>query len=120
MASDLTTLGADIVAALQGVLAGAYGKVQGQAEKEAHYFEAQAAMMAKARISGEYDQEQFDWFLAKLQQQAQNFCRLLCAQTILTIEEAWNAVVGVIWKAIGGALSAAGLGGLVVPGAPTA
>ena len=120
MAGNLSTLGADILAALQGVLGGAYGKVQGQAEKEAQYFAVQAAMTTKARIDGEYDDEQLQWFLAKLQGQAENFCRVLCAQTILTLEEAWNAIVGVVWTAINGALSGAGLGILAVPVAPAA
>jgi hypothetical protein len=120
MAGPLDTLGGDIIAALKTVLQGAYNSVKDLTEKEAHYFETQAAMITKARISGEFDDDQVAWFLSKLEEDAQNFCRVLCAQTLLTLEKAWNAVVGVIWKAIDAALKGSGLGGIALPVAPSA
>ena len=120
MASLLDTVGADIISELKKVLGGAFDKIKGSAEKEAQYFAAQAVWIAKARADGEFDDDQLKWALSKLQDQTESYCRVLCALTILTIEQAWNAVVGVIWKAIDGALKGTGLGGILIPAAPSA
>ena len=77
------------------------------ADRQAKTLAKQAAWIAEGTVNGELDVEERDWFLSNLGDLSVNFARTVASLTILTIEKAWNAIVGEIWKAINGAVDTA-------------
>ncbi|WLE62128.1 hypothetical protein [Burkholderia plantarii] len=114
------SISTDILTSLSQQLGESYGKFKARMETEANYLEGQSMMIAKGRAAGQIPDDQFDWLVKNLQTDAENFCRILCMQTLLTIEAAWNAVVRIVWSAINSVLGASGLGALAIPMAPAA
>ena len=88
------------------------------AERQAKALAKQAAWITEAAIKGEIDADDRAWFLDDLAKLSENFARTVAALTILTIEKAWNAIVGVIWNAINGALQTALGTVLPIPAVP--
>lgn len=111
---------AEGVEALQGAIAEDWARVSAYAEQQLRMLATQAAWITQSRTLGSLrtDDLQFGFFTEQLERMTLNFVRSLAALTLLTVERAWNAVVGVIWKHINIALGAAGLGPLAVPPAP--
>ena len=72
------------------------------ADRQAKFLAGQAAWIAAATVTGELDEEERDWFLSNLGELSANFARTVAGLTILTMEKAWNTIVGEIWKAING------------------
>ncbi|WP_246793922.1 hypothetical protein [Burkholderia perseverans] len=110
----------DILSALSQALGDGFAKMKDQCATEADYLGSQSMMIANGVSNGTISQSRRDWLLKNLQDDAENFCRVLCMQTLLTIEAAWNAVVKIVWNAINSVLGASGLGALAIPTAPTA
>ena len=77
------------------------------ADRQAKVLAKQAAWIAEGTVNGELVDEERDWFLSNLGELSANFARTVASLTILTIEKAWNAIVGEIWKAINGAVNTA-------------
>jgi hypothetical protein len=116
MAFDLDQTITDVIAALQGSLAQSWATVSTFATQQTTLLATQAEMIAQSRATGSLQGNDalFQTFLDNLQASAENFVRALVAQAVVAIEKAWNAVVGVIWGAIGRALSIV----LPLPGVP--
>jgi hypothetical protein len=107
----------DIISALKGSVGDGWSAISGFAEKQAKMLANQAAMIAQARISGSLkdDDDMFEFFTNQLKDHATNFARSVATLTLLTIEQAWNAVVKVIWGAINGALASVKIAGIPLP-----
>lgn len=75
----------------------------------------QAAWIAEATLQGEINDEEREFFLADLKTLSENFARVVVGLTIITLEKAWNAIVGRLWDAINAALGSL----LPVPGPPS-
>ena len=77
----------------------------------------QAAAIAQARITGSLkdDDDTFGFFTNQLKDLATNFARSVATLTLLTIEQAWNAVVKVVWCAINGVLASVKIAGIPLP-----
>ena len=77
----------------------------------------QAAAIAQARITGSLkdDDDTFDFFTNQLKDLATNFARSVATLTLLIIEQAWNAVVKVVWGAINGALASVKIADIPLP-----
>ncbi len=69
----------------------------------------QARLIAAAAASGELSGSEVDDALADLAQTAQDFAATLAGLALVDVEKLWNAVVGVLWTAIGTAA------GIVLP-----
>lgn len=110
---DPTELGRQIIEQLNSLLDRQITLTVGFAEQQARSLAKQAAWIAEATVNGELVAEDRDWFLDNLKTMSENFVRTIVALTLLTIEQAWNAVVGTIWGAINNALDAAI--GMIVP-----
>lgn len=92
------------------------------AEKQMRSLGKQAAWIASTAIvpfghpGGFDDRGELDWFLDNLERMSANFARTIAGLTILTLEKAWNAIVGALWDAIN-AVTETALGfALPVPG----
>ena len=107
----------DIISALKGAVGDGWSAISGFAEKQAKMLANQAAMIAQSRITGSLkdDDDMFEFFTDQLKDHATNFARSVATLTLLTIEQAWNAMVKVVWGAINGALASAKIAGIPLP-----
>jgi hypothetical protein len=117
---DVEALGGQILKALNDSLQGDIAVFVAFSERQARGLAKQAAWIAEATLAGELTAEDREWFLGNLEELAANFARTCAALTLLTIQKAWNAIVGTLWNAINGAISAATGIVLPVPAAPGA
>jgi hypothetical protein len=117
---DTSQLVTDILAALRGEITQGWGKIRAFAEKQSKALATQASFITRSRVKGSLkdDDALFRFFVDQLKEMAANFARSVAAMTIVTLEKAWNAIVGVVWGAINQALTGAGLGKLAVPRPP--
>jgi hypothetical protein len=104
---DIQAVSSSILSELSALLAEDVTDHLSFARRQTLALAKQAAWIAEATALGELDQEDRDWFLASLARSTENFVRAVVALTILTIEKAWNAVVGILWGAIRSAIGAA-------------
>ena len=118
---DPSVVGKSILGELNDLLHADVTTFVGFAERQASGLAKQAAWITEATIKGELNKSERQWFLDNLKMLSENFVRTLLALTILTIEKAWNAVVGVLWGAINSALKANGIPiEIPIPNAPSA
>lgn len=117
---DVDALGTKIIAALNQSLNGDITTFVAFAERQARNLAKQAAWIAEATLQGELNAEDRKWFLDNLEQLSTNFAHTCAALTLLTIQKAWNAIVGALWGAMNEAISAATGVMLPVPAAPRA
>lgn len=104
----------DMLAALSGVLRQDIQEQVSFAARQSKALAMQAAWIADETAMGKLSADDRDWYLNDLANLSANFARTLAALTLLTAEKAWNAIVGVLWTAINGAVGAA-LGGIKLP-----
>lgn len=64
------------------------------------------------------DDEFYQFFLDDLERNASDMVKHIAMLTALTIEKAWNAVVGILWGGIRTILSGAGVPGNLLPDTP--
>lgn len=117
---NIDQVGKDILDALNGLLEDDIGNYVEFAERQTKALAKQAAWIAEATLNGELSDDDRDWFLKNLEKLAENFARTVIALTILTLEKAWNAIVGTLWKAINGAVEATLGFAISIPGVPKA
>ncbi len=117
---DTSQLTTDILAALRGEIASGWGRIRAFSEKQAKALATQAAFITQSRVAGSLREDEglFRFFVDQLKEMAANFARSVAAMTIVTLDRAWNAIVGVVWGAVNQVLTGAGLGRLPVPRAP--
>ncbi len=86
--------------------------VRGFSERQLKSIAKQSALVAKGIASGEIEEDEKDFFLDTIENMVKNFANTLRGLITVTIEKLWNALVGVVWKAIS---SAAGIALFIVP-----
>ncbi|MEM7216627.1 MAG: hypothetical protein AAF423_13895 [Pseudomonadota bacterium] len=77
----------------------------------------QAALLAQLKLGGEVPQGDpiFDILKEQLDDAARNFSQAVANLTILTLQNAWNAIVNTLWGAVNELLTGAGFGILPIP-----
>jgi len=77
----------------------------------------QAALLAQLRLSGELPKDDpiFETLNEQFEDAARNFAQAVANLTLLTLQNAWNAIVDTLWGAVNELLSGAGLGFLPIP-----
>lgn len=120
MSLDVEALLSDVIQAVQDIVEDDWSRISNFTESQGRMLANQAVMITTARTVGSLknDDDGFEFFLRQLEKMTRNFTQSIAALTIVTIEKAWNVVVGVVWGAVNGALSAAGLSGVSIPAAP--
>lgn len=103
---DVQALSNSIISELSTLIAEDVTHHVGFAHRQTLALAKQAAWITEATALGELDPEDRDWFLGNLARMTENFARTVAALTILTLEKAWNTVVGILWGAIKGAIGA--------------
>lgn len=99
----------DMKAAATDVLNKDVSTLRGFSERQLKAIAQQTALVAQGIASGQITDETKDFFLDSLEDMARNFANTLRGLMMVTVEKVWNAVVGVIWKAI------EGVTGMVIP-----
>jgi len=107
MAIDTAVLVTDIKNAATAVINQDVTVLRGFSERQVKALAKQAELIAKGVKSGDIDDDLKEFFLDSLEDMALNFAKTLRGLLMVTIEKVWNAVVGILWKAIE---SATGIG----------
>ena len=113
MTLDVNQLIGDIENAASQIINQDVTVLRGFSERQVKALAKHADLIAAGIISGDIDEDLRDFFLDSLEDMALNFVKTLRGLLMVTIEKIWNAIVGVIWVAIG---SATGIG-LTAPSA---
>jgi hypothetical protein len=100
MTIDVTQLVNDIKNAASQVLNKDVATLRGFSERQVKAIAQQAALVETGILSGGITDETRDFFLDSLEDMALNFVKTLRGLMMVSIEKVWNAVIGVIWKAI--------------------
>lgn len=74
--------------------------LRGFSERQITAIAQQSELIALGIASGQITDETQEFFLNSIEDMALNFAKTLRGLLMVTIEKVWNAVVGVIWKAI--------------------
>lgn len=108
--------------ALKEELLDGWSTVSSFVQMQSKQLATQAQMIATSRAAGSLrtDDDLFEFFIEQLKDKTENFARTVAALTVLTLEKAWNAAVGVLWGAIDKVLAGVGLAPLNLPGVPNA
>lgn len=101
MAIEINQLMDDIKNTASAVINQDVTVLRGFSERQLKALAKQADLIAEGIISGDIDEDLRDFFLDSLEDMALNFAKTLRGLLMVTIEKVWNAVVGVLWKAIG-------------------
>lgn len=97
---DIDKLVGDMKAAASEVLNKDVTTLRGFSDRQIKAIAQQSALVAEGIASGQITEETREFFLDSLEDMALNFAKTLRGLLMVTIEKVWNAVVGVIWKAI--------------------
>lgn len=110
----------DLVGVVRSKAGQGWDKISELAETQSKMLANQGAWITESRINGalKNDDELYKLFVDQLEDSVESLARSIGELAVLTVEEAWNAIVGVLWGAINTALKGAGLGLLQIPSAP--
>jgi hypothetical protein len=100
MSIDVPQLVNDIKNAASQVLNKDVTTLRGFSDRQVKAIAQQAAFVEAGILTGGITDETRDFFLDSLEDMALNFVKTLRGLMMVTIEKVWNAVIGVIWKAI--------------------
>ena len=103
MSIDVEQLITDMKSAASQVINQDVTVLQGFSERQLKALAKQADLVASGVISGDIDEDLCDFFLDNLKDMALNFAKTLRGLLMVTIEKVWNAIVHVLWGAIGAA-----------------
>lgn len=100
MPIDIEQLIAEIKNTASGILNKDVETVRGFSARQLNGMANQTALIALGISTGQITDATRDFFLDQLVELARNFANTLVGLLIVTVERLWNAIVGVIWKAI--------------------
>lgn len=100
---DISKLVDEMKAAASEVLNKDVTTFRGFSERQIKAIAQQTKLVAAGIANGQITEETREFFLDSLEDMALNFAKTLRGLLMVTIEKVWNAVVGVIWKAIASA-----------------
>lgn len=109
-----------ITGALKQELGDGYDLISSFAERQGRMLAKRAKNCATERANGylKNDDELFADRLQALEDDAASLAKHIAMLTALTIEKAWNAVVGILWGALRTILSGAGVPAGLLPATP--
>jgi len=100
MGIDIDKLVVDMKDAATQILKNDVSTLRGFEERQLKAIAQQAAFVEAGILSGQITEETRDFFLNGLEDAILNFVKTLRGLIMATIEKVWNAMVGVIWKAL--------------------
>lgn len=103
MSIDIEQLITDMKGAVSQVINQDVTVLRGFSERQLKALAKQGELIAAGVVSGDIDEDLRDFFLDSLEDMALNFAKTLRGLLMVTIEKVWNAIIGVLWKAISSA-----------------
>jgi len=100
MAFDANQLMLDMKAAATGVLNADVSTFRGFSDRQVEAIAKQSEFVAIGISTGQITSETKEFFLNSIEDMTLSFVKTLRGLVMVTIEKVWNAIVGVIWKAI--------------------
>ncbi len=97
---DVSKLITDMKNAATQILNKDVTALRGFSERQMKAIAQHAELIATGIASGGITEETRDFFLDSLEDMVMNFAKTLRGLLMVTTEKVWNAMVGVIWKAI--------------------
>jgi hypothetical protein len=104
---DVNQLITNMKTAANAVLQQDIANIEGYSERQLQAIAMQGAWIANGSATGELSADLRDFFLNNLQDLVTNFAKTLAGLVIVTVEKVWNALVNVLWTAIGQAINTA-------------
>jgi hypothetical protein len=106
---NIDQLVADMKSAASTAIQADVSTLRGFSERQLKAIAQQAELVQIGIVTHQITDETKEFFLDGLEDMALSFAKTLRGLLLVTIEKVWNAVVGVLWKAISSAT------GLVLP-----
>lgn len=103
MSINIEQLITDMKNAISQVINQDVSVLRGFSERQLKALAKQGELIAVGVASGDIEEDLRDFFLDSLEDMALNFAKTLRGLLMVTIEKIWNAIVGVLWGAIGAA-----------------
>lgn len=103
MSIELEALVTSMKDAASDVLEKDVTTIRGFAERQLKAIGQQTILVQTGIAAGQITEETRDFFLDGIEDMVMNFARTLRGLVLVTIEKVWNAIVGVLWKAINSA-----------------
>jgi len=100
MAIDVEQLLQEMKEAVSKILGRDVAEGRGFSERQLKALAQQAFLVEAGILSGQITEDTQDFLLDGLEDMTLNFAETLRGLKTVTIEKVWNAVVGVLWKAI--------------------
>ncbi|MDE2427812.1 MAG: hypothetical protein KGM99_03740 [Burkholderiales bacterium] len=97
---DVNQLINDLQAAATGVLNADVSTFRGFSQRQVAAIAQQSEFVATGIATGQITADTRDFFLDGIEDMTKSFANTLRGLVMVTIEKVWNAMVGVIWKAI--------------------
>lgn len=100
---DVSALANEIKTAATASLGKDVTELRGFSERQVEAIAKQAGFVGTGIATGQITEGTRDYFLDSIEDMTMNFLKTLRGLVMATIENVWNAIVGVIWKAINAA-----------------
>lgn len=100
---DVSALVGEIKNAATKALGTDVTELRGFTERQVEAIAKQTEFVAAGIANGQITEGTRDYFLDSLEDMTMNFLKTLRGLVMATIENVWNSIVGVLWKAINAA-----------------
>lgn len=107
---DVNQLVDDLKSTATDVLNTDVTALRGFSERQLQAIAQQSQFIASGILTGQITSATQEFFLDNIEDMTLNFVKTLRGLLVITVEKVWNALVGVIWKAI------SAVTGIVLPG----
>jgi hypothetical protein len=115
---DFAQLVADIVDAVRGVTRQSFAKVEAFVREQTPRIAMHYKLATELHLAGEVGDAEYREMVKDGELMIRRLGMTIAGLTIVTLERAWNAIVGVVWGTVNRALGAAGVPLLAIPPAP--
>ena len=99
-AIDPEALAGQIESAMTQTAQADVSQLEGFSRDQLHAIAQQAATIAAGALDGSITGDMRDYLLQSLAELTRSFVNTLAGLAVISVEEVWNAAVGVIWGAI--------------------
>lgn len=101
MTDNTTNLITEIKTIASSIIEKDITTVRGFSERQLEAIAKQTELIQLGALSGDIDDDLLDFFLGGLDAMLQNFINTLKGLLLVTLEKLWNAIIVVLYKAIG-------------------
>lgn len=101
MALDVDALVGELTTAASGAIQQDVSTLGGFSRQQLEDIARQAGILAAGIVDGSITSDLYGYFLGQIKEMVQSFANTLAGLAAVAAEKVWNAMVGVLWGAIG-------------------